>query len=346
VKRSLALVASALAVTVTLAGCGGGPASAPGDQTLSVAAPLSGMLGDKSFIDSANDGLTRAEHDLGVKVKVIQAGTNDTSAWERNLTDASASGSYKLIVTGGTIVASTLEKVAKQFPQQQYLIFDANSTLPNVHGITYAQNESSFLAGALAAIITTHPQQFPRAKGTKKIAFAGGQDVPVINDFAVGYQQGAKAIDPSVQVDIRYVNDFSNAQKGYDTASAQLRDGADVVYQVSAAAGLGVLQAAEDAGRYSIGSDADQSGLHPDSVAASGIKAVGDTVYQAIEQFQKGSLTPGETTNADMAAGGVGLVLNKALVPADVSSRLDGLKQQIVDKKITVDTTLAKQPAS
>ncbi|MCU1557925.1 MAG: hypothetical protein JWN09_1920 [Microbacteriaceae bacterium] len=307
---------------------------------LSISAPLSGQLGDKSFMDSANDGLTRAAKELGVKVKVVQAGADDAPAWERNLTEASSSGNYGLIVTGGTVVASTLKKVAKQFPNQKYLIFDSPSVGKNVTGISYAQNEGAFLVGALSALITDNPATFPRATGSKKIGVAGGMDIPVIRDFIVGFEQGAKAVDPNVTVDVRFINDFASAQKGYDVATAQFKDGADVVYQVAGAAGLGVLQAAEDSGRYAIGTDSDQNGIHPDSTPASAIKSVGNTVYNGIKSFQAGTLKFGTTIPGDIANSGVGIAFNDKLVPKDIQDKVDALRKQVVDGTIKVKSAL------
>lgn len=341
----MASVAGLLALgAIALTGCAG-DSSPTTDQsssgtTATITAPLSGQLGDKSFMDSANEGLIRARDELGVSVKVIEAGGDDAPAWERNLTEASASGENDLIVTGGTVVASTLEKVAAEFPEQPYLIFDSPSVGDNVTGISYAQNEGAFLVGALAALITTNPDDFPNATGSGRIGLVGGMDIPVIRDFAVGYEQGAKSVDPDIEVDLRFVGDFESAQGAYDLTTAMYNDGADVVYQVAGAAGLGVLQAGEDAGRYAIGTDSDQNGLHPETTPASAIKAVGNTVYLGIEQFLSGDLEMGATIIGNIENEGVGIAYNDDLVPAEYQQRIDDLKQQVIDGVILVDTAL------
>lgn len=344
-KRTL--LSSAVLTTVvalTLSACGGSDGgsddAAGGKKTVNISAPLSGQLGDKSFMDSANAGLQDAAKDFGVKVKVIEAGADDAPAWERNLTEASASGKNDLIVTGGTVMASTLKKVAAQFPEQKYLIFDSPSVGDNVTGISYAQNEGAFLVGALAALVTKNPDQFPRAKGSGKIGLVGGMDIPVIRDFAVGYEQGAKAIDPSVDVDVRFVGDFESAQGAYDLATAMYNDGSDVVYQVAGAAGLGVLKAGDESGRYALGTDSDQNALQPDSTVASALKAVGTTVHLAIEQFLDGKLEMGTTIPGGIDNDGVGIAYNDALVPAEIQQQVDDLRQKVIDGEITVDSAL------
>ena len=308
--------------------------------TINISAPLSGQLGDKSFMDSANEGLQRAVKDLGASVKVIEAGADDAPAWERNLTEASASGNYNLIVTGGTVVASTLKKVAPQFPDQKYLIFDSPSVGSNVTGISYKQNEGAFLVGALAGLITTNAALFPRATGSKKVGLVGGMDIPVIRDFIVGYEQGAKSISPDIAVDVRFIGDFQSAQKAYDLTTAIYKAGADVVYQVAGAAGLGILQAGDDSGRYAIGTDSNQNYLHPDSTPASAIKAVGTTVFTAIKDFIDGKLEMGTTRVGDIANGGVDIAFNDKLVPKSIQDQLNAQRQEVIDGQIKVKTVL------
>lgn len=342
--RRVPMIVVAFATTVlALAACST-PATSEdptdADTAIQITAPLSGQLGDRSFMDSANAGLERAAQDLGVTVKVVEAGSDDAPAWERNLTEASASGENDLIVTGGTVVASTLEKVAAQFPEQQYLIFDSETVGENVTGISYAQNEGAFLVGALAAIITNNPESFPRASGSGIIGVAAGMDIPVIQDFIVGFTQGAQSVDPDIVVDVRFINDFASAQKGYDIATAIFNAGADVVYQVAGAAGLGVLQAGEDAGRYAIGTDSDQNGIHPDSTPASAIKSVDNTVYNGIQAFLDGTLEMGITIRGDISNNGVGIAFNDELVPLEFQEQIDELRQQVIDGAITVDTAL------
>ncbi|MDZ4044505.1 MAG: BMP family ABC transporter substrate-binding protein [Rhodoglobus sp.] len=340
-RRAPMMVVALAATALALAACSApAPGEEPAEDSIQITAPLSGQLGDKSFMDSANAGLERAAEELGVTVKVVEAGADDAPAWERNLTEASASGENDLIVTGGTVVASTLEKVAAQFPEQQYLIFDSETVGDNVTGISYAQNEGAFLVGALAAIITNNPESFPRATGSGIIGVAAGMDIPVIQDFIVGFTQGAQAIDPDIVVDVRFINDFASAQKGYDVATAIFNAGADVVYQVAGAAGLGVLQAGADAGRYAIGTDSDQNGLHPESTPASAIKSVDNTVFNGIQAFLDGTLEMGITIRGDISNDGVGIAYNDELVPAEFQDQIDELRQQVIDGDIVVDTAL------
>lgn len=316
-------------------------ATESGDQgTFMVWAPLSGNLGDRSFMDSANRGLERAAEELGAEVRVIPASTNDPPAWERNIREAAGNADVDLVVTGGTVVASTLEAIAPDFPDQDFLIFDAPSSGPNVTGITYSQNEGAFLAGALAALITTNPDLFPNAEGTNRVGLCTGQDIPVIQDFVTGFRQGVAHIDESIEVDVRFTNDFVNPQKGFEFATAMFNDGADVVYQVAGPTGLGILEAAEAAGRYGIGQDSNQNDLHPGFIAGSAIKSVDNTVFEALSEAVNGELAMGETRVGNLANDGVDLEVDPEIVPEEIVAQLEAIKEQIRSGEIVVESAL------
>ena len=277
---------------------------------------------------------------------MIPASTNDPPAWERNLREAAGQETVDLIVTGGTVVASTLEMVAPDFPDKPFLIFDAPSSGPNVTGITYAQNEGAFLAGALAALITKNPDKFPNATGSMKVGLVTGQDIPVIRDFIKGFESGVRYVDPAVAVDVRFTNDFVNPELGFETAGAVFDDGADVVYQVAGPTGLGILRAAEDRGRYGIGQDSNQNDLHPGFIAASAIKSVDNTVFQGISDALGGTLTMGETRVGNLANDGVDLEVDPAIVPPDIAAQIEDIKAKIVAGEVVPDTEFASPSPS
>jgi basic membrane protein A len=310
------------------------------DESFVVWAPLSGNLGDRSFMDSANRGIERAADELGAEIRVIPASTNDPPAWERNIREAAGNADVDIVVTGGTVVASTLEAIAPDFPDVDFLIFDAPSSGPNVTGITYAQNEGAFLAGALAALITTNPELFPNATGSNRVGLCTGQDIPVIQDFITGFRQGVAHIDPNVEVDVRFTNDFVNPQKGFEFATAMFNDGADVVYQVAGPTGLGILEAAEASGRYGIGTDSNQNDLHPGFIAASAIKSVDNTVFEALQEAADGSLAMGETRVGNLANDGVDLEVDPEIVPEQIAAQIEDIKERIRSGEIVVDSAL------
>jgi len=230
------LMVVALAASIFMAGCAGGGED---EDAVKVCLLINGNLGDKSFFDSADAGVVRAEEELGVSVKVIEMGLDPD-----------------------------LEKIAPQHPEKKYIIFDTavdytKADLSNVYSILYNQNEGSFLAGALAAMVTN--SDLPLANPEKLVGFLGGMDIPVINDFLVGYIEGARHIDPGIKVAVSYVGSFGDPAKGKEMALAQYQMGCDIGYNVAGETGLGQIDAAFEMNRYAIGVDSDQAALFAES---------------------------------------------------------------------------------
>jgi Uncharacterized ABC-type transport system, periplasmic component/surface lipoprotein len=213
-KALLVLLAVVLLVSVMVApGCK--QTTTETQKKVKVTLYINGTLGDKSFFDSANRGLEMAVKDLGVDGKVIEGGY-DPAKWQPDL-EQLAQGDSEVIIIGTWQMVDAVTAVAPKHPDKKFIIFDTSvdyskGNLGNVYSILYKQNEASFLVGALAAMITT--SNMPLANKDKVIGFLGGMDIPVINDFKVGYIQGAKYIDPEVKVLVSYAASFNDPAKG------------------------------------------------------------------------------------------------------------------------------------
>ena len=318
------------------AASGNRPSSASSSNAPSVAFMIPGSLGDLGFFDSANAGLKKASA-LGVTTyKVVESGTNDTSAWLSNLQNLSGESQYKIIVTGSATVAGQLTQVAKQYTGQKYIMFDDAVDLPNVASITFRQNDGAFLAGVLAALASEDKADFPLSSGGKNVGIVGGENIPVIQDFVVGFEAGAKLVDPSIKVQTSYVGSFTDSQTGYNQAASMYANGADVVFAAAGGSGLGVLKAARDKNKYAIGVDSDQNNLYPKNVLASDLKNVGSALYALIQKYEAGSLDFGKTYVFGLQNNGVELTLNSSLVPAAVSDKVNGYAGQVASGKVTV----------
>jgi basic membrane protein A and related proteins len=312
------------------------PAAGPTQAAPTVAFMVPGTLGDLGFFDSANAGLKKASA-LGVTAKVVEGGVNATSTWLSDLQNLS-NGDYKLVVTGSSQVADQITATAKQFPNQKYIMFDQDLELPNVASITYRQNDGAFLAGVLAALASEDSKDFPLSKGGKNIGIVGGVNIPVINDFIVGFKKGAQVVDPSIKVQTSYVGSFTDSQTGYNQAASMYANGADVVFAAAGGAGLGVLKASRDKNKYSIGVDSNQNNLYPKNVLASDLKNVGASLYTLIQKYEAGTLVYGGKGGYvfGLSNGGVQLTLNNALVPAGVAAKVTTYTQQVVSGAIQV----------
>jgi len=314
---------------------------------------VNGTLGDKSFFDSANAGLQKAARELGVTVKVVEGGY-DSARWEPDLTQLSE-GDWDIIIAGTWQLQEYLEKLAPKNPKKKYITYDTSVDyskpgLGNVYSILYKQNEGSFLVGALAAIVTT--SKMPLANPQKVVGFLGGMDIPVINDFKVGYEQGVKYIDKNVNVLVSYVGNFSDSAKGKELMMAQYDQGADIGFNVAGQAGLGLLDAANDKKRYAIGVDSDQYLLLKDSdpqkasyIATSMLKNVGSSLFRAIKGTIDGSITYGAAEALGIKEGAIAVAENEnytKVVSAAVCNQIKDIEKKIVAGQIKVDTAFGK----
>lgn len=335
------------------------PAASGSGETYRAALLLNGNLGDKSFYDSANEGLTRLQEELGKDVfdfKVEQMGgtTADEPKWEPTLLDYCDSGEYDVIIMGTWQMADPLAKAADQYPDQKFMFFDEqfmfeeNGNPTNIYNILYKQNEVSYLIGAAAAMMTTDETIPNIDPATKKIGFLGGMDNAVINDFLKGYEQGAKDIDSEIEVQVSWVGDFVNSTTGKDLALAQYQNGVDVGFNVAGNAGLGQIEAAADMNLYAFGVDSDQASLLPDyakNIPTSALKNVGNSLYRAIKLDLEGNLAYGTTEVLGFAEGGVEIVKDahyEEMLPENIRTKLDELEQKIIDGEIVVETAIER----
>lgn len=286
----------------------------------------SGGRGDKSFNDSAYAGLQRAQKDLGVQVQTVDSRTQ--ADYESNLEALSEAGN-SLVVAVGINMKNAVEKVAPRHPQTKYAIIDASVNAPNVRSLLFKEEEGSFLAGYLAGLMTK----------TNKIGFVGGMELPLIKKFEIGYEAGAKQANPNVEMlPAKYTGSWDNVDDGKAAANVLFGQGADIVYHAAGKAGLGVIAAAKDQGKYAIGVDSEQDGIAPGHVLTSMIKHVDNAVYQTIKDVKDGKFTSGDKVY-DLKSGGVGLspmtYTKDAIGQANIE-KIDKIAKQIADAKIKV----------
>ena len=313
------------------------------DETIRVGYFVNSTLGDKSFFDSAKRGIDKAEAELGIKSKTVEAGTNQAD-WAPGLESMVASKDYDVIVVGTSQMVEIVSDLAAKYPDQKFIFFDdVVSDRDNVYSMTYSQSEGSFLAGAFAALVTTSTE-LEGANPEKVVGVIGGMDIPIINDFISGYKQGAQYVDPEVEVISSYIGNFNDAPKAKELALSQIKSQkADIIFQVAAGAGMGVLEAANEAGVYSIGVDSNQNDIYPGSVLTSMLKNIDNSVYRALEMLTKGTLKFGTQEQLGIKEGGIGLAqddLYKQYVPQSIRDKIDEIQNKVASGEITVDSIL------
>lgn len=332
---SLALVAAmVLSMTLFMASCGGDDTDAGTEKK--VTAVLATNLGDKSFNDSANVGI-EALKEKGYDAKVVECNT-DPDQWEQNLRSAADEGG---IVVGVGSELDMIDDVAKDYPDVKFVWVDntVDEPVENLTCISYKQNEGSYLVGYIAGMMTE----------TDVVGFVGGADIPVINDFKVGYTQGVKDANPDAKVVVNYTGDWNDTNLGAEAAQTQASQGADIIFCAAGGSGNGVILKAKELGIKAIGVDQDQKISMPDyadQILCSMIKDVGTSIVGLIESIteDEANFPGGDVFYAGMDGGyvavGYGSEDQENLVPEDVMNALEEQKAKIMDGTIKVDTAL------
>ena len=290
----------------------------------------SGGKFDKSFNESAYNAAEKFKADTGNDYMEFEAANN--AQIEQGLRKLAQRGA-NVIVAMGFAMADAVSAVAAEYPDVNFTIVDVNWLQgDNLQQIVFKEHEGSFLVGMIAAMKSE--------SGT--VGFVGGMDIPLIRKFHGGYEQGAKYINPDINVLMNMTGTtpeaWNNPTKGAELTKAQIDKGADVIYQAAGGTGIGVLQAAADAGVYGIGVDANQNYMHPGSVLTSMLKRVDVAVYNAFKTTMDGTYETGVFT-LGLAEDGVGWSLdehNESLISADMKAAVEQAKADIISGKINV----------
>ncbi|GAB2832141.1 BMP family lipoprotein [Lentzea nigeriaca] len=354
-NRSRVAAVVAVAGVLALAACGGGGSGGAGSSSpaasggLRIKLVVNGGLGDKSFFDSAHEGLKRAQKNLGFDLKVVELGS-DRTKWEPGFEDAAAGDDYDILAAGTFDVTDYIGKLAPEHPDKKFWVFDAPvdyrggggvcaNRCENVYSVTFKQNEGGYLAGFLAQKLVA-AKALKGAESLSKVGVIGGVKTPVIDDFVVGFKAGyTSAGGGESDVLVQYVGGdkpFGDPAKGKEISNAMYGQGAALVWPVAGLSGLGTFESAVANKRYTFGIDSDQhetlvDQAQRDTVITSMLKNVGNALYKAAEQAKAGSLKYGAVDSIGLKQDAVGYVDNdhfKQVVPESVRTDL----RQAVDR--------------
>ena len=278
---------------------------------------------------------------LGVTPVVLQAKAQED--YEPDL-DLLIGEKVDLAIGVGFMLENAVEAAAKKHPEARFLlidspVLDANNkpyVLPNVKSIVFRENEGTFLAGALAGLVSK----------SGKIGFIGGMEVPLIRKFEAGYKAGVRSVKPDAQVKAVYTGSFDDSSAGKRVAQDLFAQGVDVAFHAAGSDGLGVIQAAKEQGRMAIGCDSDQSHLAPANVVTSMIKHVDYAVYLAVKDVVEKTFTGGDTA-LGLKQGGVGLApVRVEIADKDaVMAKVEALRKAVVDGSLSVPATVEELAA-
>lgn len=285
---------------------------------------------DKSFNEAAYNGAERWVAETGGTYRDIEM---QSEAQREQALRRFAEAGFNPVITTGFSFAEPIKNVAGDYPDTKFVNVDG--FLPeipeNVLLINFQEHQGSYLVGMMAAM----------ASETGTVSFVGGMDIPLIRHFACGYAQGAKAVNPDINVIANMTGTtpaaWNDPVKGSELAKAQIGQGSDVVYAAAGGTGLGVLQTAADEGIKSIGVDSNQNYLHPGSVLTSMLKRVDNAVYESM--IGGADLETGKFMTLGLAEEGVGYAMdenNADLVTEEMTAAVEEAKQKIIDGEIEV----------
>lgn len=288
---------------------------------------------DKSFNESAYNGLKAAETNMGVETKTLEPAADGAN--REDLLRQLAEDGYGLVIGVGFNFFDPLTAVSADYPDTDFAIVDSVVEADNVASITFAEEQGSYLVGAIAAQSTKSDQ----------VGFVGGVETDLIKKFQAGFEAGVAEVNKDAKVDVKYItpdgdfSGFNDPAKGKTIAAGLYDNGADVIFHAAGGSGSGVFTAATEADRLAIGVDSDQyfqvDAAEQKCMLSSMLKRVDVGVYDTIANFAGDDFKSGVQV-FDLANGGIDYSVAGGQVKDQ--AQIDDLKQQIIDGDIKVPT--------
>ena len=337
-KKVLAAVLSLSMILSTGVVAMADEAKDPADVKVGVITDVGGV-NDGSFNQSAWEGLTRANEELGITTNYLESHTD--SDYIPNL-ETFIDEEYDLIICIGYQLADAMREEAEANPDQKFAIVDdaTCADLDNVTCLMFEQAQASYLVGYVAGLTTK----------SNTIGFVLGMSTGVMNQFGYGYCAGALDANPDVKILQNNANSFGDTAAGKTAANNMIADGADVIFHAAGATGLGVIEACQEAGVYAIGVDrdqeagiwaigvdSDQSVVAPDTILTSAMKRVDNACYDEAKEILEGGFTQGVQTST-LADGGVDIAPTTDNIDPEVLKKVDEVKEKIISGEIEVPT--------
>ncbi len=295
----------------------------------------SDCVGSAAYCDAFHIGVRIAEEELGITLTEVNGVENDPIATEMLLRDAAQSSD--LVLTAGYQMGDVLARVAPEFPDVKFAIFDVVLDIPNLASVNYKSNEGSFLVGAIAALKSE----------SNKIGYIGGADVPLLQEFEAGYVAGIHAVNPDAEVTVEYISKdatgFGQPEKAKELALAQYASGIDVIYTAAGGSGQGVLEAAQEQQRFIIWVDSNGNHLAPGIVLTSMTKEIPASVHRIIREATEGNFMAG-IRYFGLKDGNVSYAVdehNQPLLSDDIIETVESLKAKIIAGEIEVPNTVS-----
>ena len=295
----------------------------------------SDCVGSAAYCDAFHIGVKAAEEALGITLIEVNGNENDPVATEILLRDAAQNS--ELVLTAGYQMGDVLARVAPEFPDVKFAIFDVVHDILNVASVNYKSNEGSFLVGAIAGLKSE----------SNKIGYIGGADVPLLHEFEAGYVAGIQAVNPDSEITVEYISEdatgFGQPEKAKELALSQYANGIDVIYVAAGGSGQGALEAAQEQQKFIIWVDSNGNHLAPGLVLTSMTKEIPVSVQRIIKETVEGNFMAG-VRYFGLEDGGVSYAVdehNQPLLSDDLIATVESLKAKIIAGEIVVPDTIS-----
>lgn len=286
---------------------------------------FSGKKGDQGFIDLVKKGAQQAKEEVGIDYEEfrITEGQDRLHVF-KSIVDK---GFTHIIAVGFQNMVPVLT-IADQYPEIKFTVIDAivPPIYGNVQSISFKDHEGAFLVGVVASAISNSEQ----------LGFIGGMDVPLINNFALGFYQGAKYSNPDIELNRDIVGSdpsaWNDPERAKSLAKRQFNEGVGVIFAAAGGSSIGVLEAAEEMGKYAIGVDTNQNSLFPGTVVTSMVKRVDKAVYETLTRTYSGHWKAG-IKYLGLSDGALDYAVdmhNKDIITLEIIDKVEEAKDKII----------------
>ena len=346
-KKPLVLGMLLLIATIPLFAGGDGEKDAMADGTaptmIAAMATDVGGLGDQSFNDGAFAGLELGER-FGFEARVVES--RQQTDYIPNLMGLAEDGA-DIVFAVGFLMEGAVKEAALNAPDTYFGAIDiaGDESIPNLQGVLYREQESGFLAGIVAGLMTAeYAATTPKLNDDPVIGVVLGMFIPPVERYEVGFIQGAKYVNPDVRVLSATAGSFTDQAIGREAALAMIEQGADIIFHAAGLTGVGAIQAAREQNVLAIGVDLDQNWVAPDTVLTSALKKIPESIEVVLETVADGTFQAG-TVVYGLEEGATGIAPFHgfdALVPQQVKDAVATATAAIIAGEIQIATTRAE----
>ena len=308
------------------------------NRSLSVLVYITGVTaGSPPYTDLAEGATEFAAENENVTVKVYEAGFNQAQ-WEEQLTSLVATGEYDLVLGSNPSLPELCVNVGKKFPNQKFVITDSQlAGNPQIRTYLYNQYEQSLYLGYLAGLVTT--SSMPAANKDLKIGFIAAQEYPLLNKHMVpGFLDGARLVNPNIQVDFRVIGNWFDANKAAELASSMKTAGVDVFAAIAGGATQGLFKVAKEQGAYIVFHNTNEYKNAPGYVVGCGSMEQKKLTKEILKDALSGTIEYGKATTVGAKEGYLGFISDDPSyannLPADIRNKFDTFMNDIRAGKV------------